>query len=93
MISAVVMWGFLALLFATPFALMLSRIDTRRRQRAGLPVSSGGVSGFDAVWAPSAEAARADWEVQTELPAPAPAPGDRPGVIRGRRITIEVRRP
>ncbi|MFB7892724.1 hypothetical protein ACFC1I_11045 [Microbacterium sp. NPDC056044] len=90
MFAAVIMWTFLALLFAMPFALMLSRADTRRRQRNGLPVSSGGIGAIDAVFAPSAAEARAVWEAQTEIPAPAPTPGDGPGVIRRGRITIEL---
>ena len=61
MFGAVIMWIFLTLLFAMPFALMLSRADTRRRQRNGLPVSSGGIGAIDAVFAPSATEARAVW--------------------------------
>jgi hypothetical protein len=46
-------------------------------------------SGFDAVWRPSAEDARADWEAQVELPAPAPNAGDK-GRIRDGRLVIDL---
>lgn len=43
-------------------------------------------SGFDAVWRPSAEEARADWESQIEMPAPAPGPMDTDRLDDGRIV-------
>jgi hypothetical protein len=64
--------------------------DNLRRQLKGGGGSFAGVGvGFDAVWRPSAEEARADWEAQVEMPAPAPTPGDKGGVDEG-RIIIDV---
>jgi hypothetical protein len=64
--------------------------DNLRRQRGGGGGSFAGVGvGLDAVWRPSAEEARAGWEAQVELPAPAPSPGDRGGMQDG-RIVIDV---
>lgn len=64
--------------------------DARRRQARGAGGSLAGLgSGFDAVWRPSAEDARAQWEAQIEVPAPAPVPGDK-GRMQDGRITIEV---
>lgn len=64
--------------------------DNLRRQLEGGGGSFAGVGvGFDAVWRPSAEDARADWEAQVELPAPAPSPGDK-GRMEDGRIVIEV---
>jgi len=65
--------------------------DQRRRQREGRGTSGGLGSGMDAVWRPSAEDARAEWEAQIELPAPAPTPGDG-GSVEDGRIVIEVPR-
>lgn len=65
--------------------------DQLRKQldgRAGGSLSGVG-SGFDAVWRPSAEDARADWEAAVEMPAPAPAPGDK-GRIEDGRLVIRV---
>jgi hypothetical protein len=62
---------------------------TRRRQERRSASSFGGLgSGLDVVWRPSAEDARADWETQVELPAPAPVPGDK-GRIDDGRIVID----
>ena len=64
--------------------------DNLRRQLEGGGGSFAGVGvGLDAVWRPSADEARADWEAQVEIPAPAPTPGDK-GRLRGGRIVIEV---
>ena len=58
--------------------------DNLRRQLEGGGGSFAGVGvGFDAVWRPSAEEARADWEAQVEMPAPAPVTG-RQGPHGGR---------
>ncbi|GAA1467614.1 hypothetical protein [Microbacterium thalassium] len=66
--------------------------DQRRRQLEG---SAGGSlagvgAGFDAVWQPTAEQARADWESRLELPAPAPTP-DGDGRVEDGRLTIVLR--
>ncbi|GAA1951783.1 hypothetical protein [Microbacterium deminutum] len=64
--------------------------DNLRRQLDGGGGSFAGVgSGLDAVWRPSADEARADWEAQVELPAPAPAPGDK-GRRQEGRIVIDI---
>ena len=64
--------------------------DNLRRQLEGGGGSFAGVGiGFDAVWRPSADEARADWEAQVEMPAPAPSPGDK-GRMQDGRIVIEV---
>ena len=64
--------------------------DNLRRQLEGGGGSFAGVgAGFDAVWRPSAEDARADWEAQVEMPAPAPSPGDK-GRMQDGRIVIDV---
>lgn len=61
--------------------------DTRRRWEKG--IAGGGLgSALDAVWRPTAEDARAQWDAQVELPAPAPSPGDK-GLDDG-RIVIEL---
>ena len=64
--------------------------DNLRRQLEGGGSSFAGVGmGLDAVWRPSAEDARADWEAQVEMPAPAPTPGDK-GRMEDGRIVVEV---
>lgn len=91
MIDAVIMWTFLALLFALPFTLFGAYLDARRRSRRGEQgPTSGGLLGFDELFHPAAHEAPLVWETEVELPAPAPTPGDGPGVIRGRRIVIDV---
>ncbi len=45
-------------------------------------------SALDAVWRPSAEDARTEWEAQVEMPAPAPSPGDK--ALDEGRIVIEL---
>jgi len=63
---------------------------TRRRQDRRAASSFGGLgSGLDVVWRPTAEEARADGEMQVELPAPAPIPGDK-GRIHDGRIVIRT---
>jgi hypothetical protein len=63
--------------------------DNLRRQLDGGGGSFAGVgAGFDAVWRPSADEARADWEAQVEMPAPAPSPGDKGGVDDGRIVIV-----
>jgi hypothetical protein len=88
--------GWLILVGAVVAALVLACLgpwlmrDHRRRQRAGGGASLNGVGGgLDAVWRPSAEDARADWEAQIEVPAPAPDP-DEPGRIAGDRLVIDL---
>ena len=51
--------------------------------------SSGIGAGFDVVWRPTADEARALWQAQVEMPAPAPTPGDK-GRMRDGRIVIDV---
>ncbi|MCC2031134.1 hypothetical protein [Microbacterium allomyrinae] len=87
-----VMWGFLAILFALPIYFAWVAVDTHRRRARGEEVarSSGGLAGFDIVYQPTAEEARAVWEAEQIAPAPAPVPGDGPGVIEGNRIVIET---
>lgn len=64
--------------------------DNLRRQVEGGGGSFAGVGmGLDAVWRPSAEEARADWEAQVEMPAPAPTPGDK-GRMQEGRIVIDI---
>ena len=64
--------------------------DNLRRQLEGGGGSFAGVgAGFDSVWRPSAEEARADWEAQVEMPAPAPSPGDK-GRMEDGRIVIAI---
>jgi hypothetical protein len=64
--------------------------DNLRRQFEGGGGSFAGVGvGLDAVWRPSADEARADWEAQVEMPAPAPTPGDKGRMEEG-RIVIQV---
>ena len=65
------------------------RDNLRRRLDGGGGSLSGIGAGFDVVWRPSADEARAEWETQVELPAPAPAPGDRSALHDG-RIVIDV---
>jgi hypothetical protein len=66
------------------------RRDNLRRQAEGGGGSFAGVgAGLDAVWRPSADEARAGWEAQVEMPAPAPTPGDK-GRMEDGRIVIEV---
>ena len=71
------------------FAPRLSRDNLRRQLDGGGGSLSGIGAGFDAVWRPSAEEARDQWEASIELPAPAPAPGD-PGRMRDGRIVLDV---
>jgi hypothetical protein len=91
-IGEVVMWGFLAMLVVLPVSMMWIAFDTHRRRRRGEEVShsSGGLLGMDEMWHPSAENARAVWDAEQIIPAPAPLPGDGPGVIAGNRIVIET---
>jgi hypothetical protein len=67
------------------------RAQMRRRIEGTAGGSLTGIgSGLDAVWRPSAEDAHAQWERQTELPAPAPTPGDK-GDLDDGRIVIRIR--
>jgi len=88
----------LALVVGGPIAIAaIAMWSTRDRRRAGAAkrtggggVGMGGVGGFgviDEIFHPNAKDAREIWEAQTELPAPAPIPGDRPDLDAG-RITI-----
>lgn len=85
-------WGFLAILVALPISFLWMAWDTRRRRSRGENVahSSGGLLGIDILYQPTAEEARAVWEAEQIVPAPAPTPGDGPGVIDGNRIVIET---
>jgi cbb3-type cytochrome oxidase subunit 3 len=91
-IEAVTAWGFLAMLVVLPICLIWVAVDTHRRRQRGEEVShsSGGLLGMDEMWHPSAENARAVWDAEQIIPAPAPLPGDGPGVIDGNRIVIET---
>jgi hypothetical protein len=67
----------------------LHRDNLRRRLTGGGGSLSSIGAGFDVVWRPSADEARAEWETQVELPAPAPAPGDGAALQDG-RIVLDV---
>lgn len=70
----------LVFFFAMPWIVRGER--RRRRQR----IQSGMVGVFDEVFHPEAKNARVVWEAQTELPAPAPTPGDKPDLGSGRIV-------
>lgn len=91
-IDEVIAWGFIAMLVALPIMFLWTAWDTHRRRRRGESVahSSGGLLGIDILYQPTAEEARAVWEAEQIVPAPAPTPGDGPGVIDGNRIVIET---
>lgn len=82
-IAAVVLVATAAFVIAGP---RLARHHRASQERGRL---SGVVSGLDAVWRPSTDEARHEWEAAVEAPAPAPAPGD-PGRIRGCRIVLRA---
>jgi hypothetical protein len=65
------------------------RNNLRRQLQGGGGSLSGIGAGFDVVWRPSAEEARAQWEAQVEMPAPAPTPGDKDQLHAG-RIVIDL---
>jgi hypothetical protein len=65
------------------------RDNLRRRLNGGGGSLNGIGAGFDVVWRPSADEARAQWEAQVELPAPAPAPGEG-AALRDGRIVLDV---
>jgi hypothetical protein len=67
----------------------LKRDNLRRQLEGGGGSLSGIGAGFDVVWRPSADEARAHWEAQVEMPAPAPTPGDK-GRMRDGRIELDV---
>ena len=71
------------------FAPRLKRDNLRRQLQGGGGSLSGIGAGFDVVWRPSADEARAQWEAQVEMPAPAPTPGDK-GRLRDGRIVIDL---
>lgn len=83
--GAVVALGIVGVLLAP----RLTRDNLRRQLNGGGGSFSGVGAGFDVVWRPSAEEARAEWEAQIEMPAPAPTPGDGGRVDDG-RIVIDV---
>jgi hypothetical protein len=60
----------------------------RRRQRR--KAQSGTIGVFDELFHPEGHQARIMWEAQTELPAPAPTPGDKPDLDSG-RIVIQLK--
>lgn len=55
---------------------------SRQMQGRGGGALSGIGSGFDAVWRPSADEARNEWEAQIEIPRPLPAPQTKTGWMR-----------
>jgi hypothetical protein len=83
--SAVLALAVAALALAPRF----NRGNLRRQLDGGGGSLSGIGAGFDAVWRPSAEDAREQWESQIEVPAPAPTPGD-PGRMRDGRIVLDL---
>jgi len=72
------------------FAPRLKRGNLRRQLEGGGGSLSGLGAGFDVVWRPSADEAKAQWEAQVEMPAPAPTPGDKDRLREG-RIVIDLR--
>jgi len=89
-IAWLILGGFVALGAAgVALAPRLKRDNLQRQLRGGGGSLSGIGAGFDVVWRPSAEEARADWQAQVEMPAPAPAPGDK-GRMDDGRIVLEV---
>lgn len=89
--KAIIMWAFIGMLFVLPLCLGALAHSTRRQSRNGTAPSSGGLLGIDEFFYPSAHNARAVWEAEQIIPAPAPTPDKGPGVIEaGARITIEV---
>ncbi|MFE5408639.1 hypothetical protein [Microbacterium sp. NPDC056569] len=85
-------WGFVTAVVALPVYFLWFALDTHRRRRRGETPShsSGGLLGVEEFFYPTAENARAVWEAEQVIPAPAPLPGDGPGVIEGNRIVIET---
>lgn len=67
----------LAAIVLVALAPRMRRWNLRRQLEGGGGSLSGVAGGLDAVWRPSADEARADWEAQVEMPAPAPSPGDK----------------
>jgi len=61
------------------------------RLRRKYPISGAG-GAFDAVWRPSAEEAKVEWESAKLMIVPAPSPDTGPGVIdfEGGRVEIAV---
>jgi hypothetical protein len=89
-IGWVIMAGAVVLAVAAVALAPRLKRDNLRRQLEGGGGSFAGVgSGMDAVWRPSADEARADWEAQVEMPAPAPSPGDK-GRMQDGRIVLDV---
>lgn len=86
-------WAAIAIVLLTPLVFAAVGIVTRFRPpdgEAGMS-SSGGLLGIDEFFHPSAENARAAWEAEQVIPAPAPTPDRGPGVIEaGTRIVVEV---
>ncbi len=76
-------------LAAVVFTPRLKRDNLRRQLEGGGGSLSGIGAGFDVVWRPTADEARALWQAQVEMPAPAPTPGDK-GRMRDGRIVIDV---
>lgn len=86
LVAAVIVLLAFACLASAP---RLKRHNLRRQLEGGGGSLSGIGAGFDIVWRPSADEARAQWEAQVEMPAPAPAPGDK-GRLRDGRIVIDL---
>ena len=74
---------------AVALAPRLKRNNLRRQLDGGGGSFAGVGVGLDAVRRPSADEARADWEAQVEMPAPAPSPGDK-GRMQDGRIVLDV---
>ena len=89
--KALIMWAFIGMLTVLPVLMAALGHSVRRQSRNGSAPSSGGLLGIDEFFYPSAHNARAVWEAEQIIPAPAPTPDKGPGVIEaGARITIEV---
>ena len=74
---------------AVALAPRMKRNNLRRQLDGGGGSFAGVGVGLDAVWRPSADEARADWEAQVEMPAPAPSTGDK-GRMQDGRIVLDV---
>jgi hypothetical protein len=86
LIAAVIV---LLVIVGLAFAPRMKRDNLRRQLEGGGGSLSGIGAGFDVVWRPSADEAKAQWEAQVEMPAPAPSPGDK-GRLREGRIVIDL---
>lgn len=85
-------WGAIACLIAVVVAVLVlaphwhaQHLARQLEGRAGGGLAGIG-SGFDAVWRPSADEARIEWEAQIEIPAPAPSPADKDRLDEGKIV-------